>query len=81
VCEEADVVRSDGAAIFVAEEIFEEDAEGEGQACEVDSWVGRGEGLKAKEADGGGAGSCRGAERELSSISPFFQWQHVLEWE
>ena len=34
--EELDVVRGDGAAVFVAEEVFEQDAEGEGQAGEVE---------------------------------------------
>ena len=56
--------RGDGAAVLVAEEVFEEDAQGVGQAREVDSGIGFGEGLQAEEADGGGAGGegCGGAE-------------------
>ena len=41
VGEELDVVGGDGAAVFVAKEIFEQDAEGEGQPGEVDSLIGK----------------------------------------
>ena len=37
VARKRDVVGGDGAAVFVAEEVFEQDAEGEGEAGEVGS--------------------------------------------
>ena len=49
--EELDVVGGDGAAVFVAEEIFEQDAEGEREAGEVGALLG--ESFEAEEADGG----------------------------
>ena len=45
--EEADVVGGDGAAVFVAEQVFEQDAEREGQAGEVGALLG--ERLQAEE--------------------------------
>ena len=53
VGEELDVVGGDAAAVFVAEEIFEKDAQGEGQAGEVDA--GGFEGVEAEDGVGGGA--------------------------
>jgi hypothetical protein len=64
VGEEADVGGGDGATVLVAEEIFEENSEAVGQAREVDSWVGRGEGLEAEEADSDGAGGEGGGGAE-----------------
>ncbi len=64
VGEEADVVRGDRAAVFVAQQILQQDAQRVGQAREINCGIGFGEGLQAEEADGGGAEGegCGGAE-------------------
>ena len=67
-----DVVGGDGAAVFVAEEIFEQDAEGEGKAGEVGALLG--ERLEAEEmnlvaAGGEGGGGVEGVGMGLTSSS------------
>ena len=74
VGEEVDVVGGDGLAVFAAEQIFEQDAEGVGQAGEVDSLAG--EGVEAEEIDGGLAGG----EGGLAAEGVWMAGSHIVLW-